>query len=75
MAIPSSSTGHAAAAPTRAESLVFSAGAVWPNSATTAQPKMAEVMRPRERVMSASRAWTTAIACQSAKVLPTNLGT
>jgi hypothetical protein len=65
IAMPSSSTGHAAAAPTRAESMVFSAGSVWPNSATTAQPKIAELMRPRDRLMSANRAWITAIELTS----------
>jgi hypothetical protein len=66
--MPSSSTGHAAAAPTRAESMVFSAGSVWPNSATTAQPKIAEVMRPRDRLMSANRAWITAIELKVSKI-------
>jgi SRSO17 transposase len=34
---------------------------VWPNSATTAQPNIAEVIRPSERPISASNAWTTAM--------------
>jgi hypothetical protein len=48
--------------------MVFSAGSVWPNSATTAQPKIAEVMRPRDRLMSANRAWITAIEYRVSKI-------
>ena len=68
MAMPSSKIGQAAAAPTSADSMVFSAGAVWPKRATTAQPKMAEVMRPSERVTSAIRACKTAMYLACSKI-------
>ncbi len=68
MAMPSSRIGQAAAAPTSADSMVFSAGAVWPNRATTAQPKMAEVMRPSERVTSAINACSTAMCLVGSKI-------
>ena len=50
-AMPSSSSGQAAAAPTTAERTVCSLGDVCPNSATTAQPKMALRIFPSDRVI------------------------
>jgi hypothetical protein len=35
---------------------------------------MAEVMRPSERVMSANKAWSTAIGFRSARSLPGGIG-
>jgi hypothetical protein len=49
--------GHAAAAPTSAESHIFSRGFVGPKSATTAHPKRADMMVPSERLRSARTAW------------------
>ena len=54
---PITSSGHAAAAPTSAESHIFSRGLVGPKSATTAHPNRADMMLPRERLMSARTAW------------------
>ena len=45
--------GHAAAAPTRADSHTFSRELVGPKSATTAHPKRAERMLPSDRVTRA----------------------
>jgi hypothetical protein len=56
IAIPSRRTGQAAAAPTSAERSVCSRLFVRPNSATTAQPKIDDVIRPSERVISAKSA-------------------
>ena len=54
---PITRSGHAAAAPTSAESHIFSRGVVGPKSATTAHPKRADMMLPNERLMRARRAW------------------
>ena len=54
---PITSSGHAAAAPTSAESHIFSRGFVGPKSATTAHPNRADMMLPRERLMRARTAW------------------
>jgi hypothetical protein len=54
--------GHAAAAPTSAESHIFSRGLVGPKSATTAHPNRADVMVPSERLRSARRVWTTTMS-------------
>jgi transposase len=51
---PRTRIGHAAAAPTRADSHTFSPELVGPKSATTAHPKRAERMLPSDRVMRAS---------------------
>src|SRR5215471_5817494 len=57
-------SGHAAAAPTRADSHTLSRGLVGPKSATTAQPKSAERMLPSDREMRAK------MACRIATVVP-----
>src|SRR5207245_10595177 len=59
-AIPSRSSGQAAAAATTADSIVCSLGEVWPNKATTAQPKIALRIFPADLVMRLIRAWRIA---------------
>ena len=48
--MPRTSSGHAAAAATTADSMVCSFGEVWPKSATTAHPKIALRIFPTDRV-------------------------
>src|SRR5919197_2587923 len=59
-AMPSRRIGQTAAAATRADSMVFSPLPVWPKRATTAQPKIADRMRPTDRLASVIRAWIMA---------------
>ena len=59
---PTRRSGHAAAAPTRADSHIFSRGLVCPNRATTAQPNSADRILPSDREMSARSAWRIATA-------------
>ena len=59
--IPKSRMGHAAAAPTRADSHTFSLPLVVPKSATTAHPNRAPTTRPSERDMRARTACTIAM--------------
>src|SRR5438128_7324114 len=59
-AILSRSSGQAAAAATTADSIVCSLGEVWPNNATTAQPKIALRIFPADLVMRLIRAWRIA---------------
>jgi len=69
---PRSSSGHAAAEATSAESQIFSLGSACPKSAVTAQPKRAERMSPSERVTNARMLWMMAMGRQPA--LLTNRG-
>src|SRR5262245_47185418 len=68
--IPIRRMGQAAAAPTTAERATFSAPLVCPKRATTAQPKMADRMRPTERLTRARSAWMIAMTLWGARGLP-----
>src|SRR3954470_7856692 len=58
---PSSNTGQATAAPTNPDKRICSFGVVRPNSARTAQPKMAFRILPADLVRRPSRAWRIAM--------------
>ena len=58
--MPSRRSGQTAAAATTADSMVCSLGEVWPNSATTAQPKIALRIFPADLVMRLMSAWRMA---------------